>query len=104
MDSSDPERKRSLIDASIKECRKGLELGTNQNTIQPEIAQAYEEAILLSPENGILYYELGKVYFNLGELEKARSNLLKALGIESDQISQKNRRDIEMMLGETDFL
>jgi tetratricopeptide (TPR) repeat protein len=102
--SSETALKTRLIDSAIKEYSFGLKLTPNQNLFYPEIALAYEEAIVNSPDNGKLYYELGNAYFNLGELEEARSNLTKALTYESDTKSSQIRESIKMMIKEIDFI
>ncbi|MGA1841169.1 MAG: tetratricopeptide repeat protein [bacterium] len=101
---SEKSLKITLIKSAIKECSLGLELRPNQNLLYPEISSAYEEAIINSINKGKLYYELGKVYLDLGELEKARTNLSKALIYKQELKSSEIKESIENMINEIDFI
>jgi tetratricopeptide (TPR) repeat protein len=104
-DNTSPEKSKTrLSESAIRECGSGLELKPNQNILYPEIASAYEEAIINSTDNMKLYYELGRVYLNLGELEKAKNCLNKAMIYEQESTSSQLAESIKMMINEIVFI
>ena len=100
----DTESKPEMLELAVKECGIGMGLRPNQNLLYPEIALAFENATLHSPDNARLYFEIGKLYFNLGIIEKAKVNLQKALTKESDPILPQIKESIETIIKEIDFL
>ena len=94
-----PANKQELIAAALRECRSGLKLGTNGNRIPPVIAAAYLEGLSGDPGNPQLSYELGLLYYSLGELEDARARLEAALvsrpGTLTASMEQSIRRTLE---------
>jgi len=99
-----PESKSEMLELAVKECGIGMRLRPNQNLLYPEIALAFENASSHSPDNAKLYFEIGRLYFNLGILEKAKMNLQKALTKESDPILPQIKESIETIIKEIDFL
>ncbi len=62
-----------------------LGVAWNEKKEYRRAAACFEQALLLSPQDPIMLINLGIAYLNLGEKEKARQNLEKALPLLKDQ-------------------
>lgn len=101
---AEPGRRQGLIAAAVRECRRGLQLGTGANRIAPAIAAAYQAAIAAAPEDFQLHYELGMVYLSLGELESAKASLLNALAPRAKPLPEAIEGSIRAALEEIAFI